>query len=169
MASWLPGKRLSLLYRGFRDGMTADDFHRLCDDKGATVTLIQSTDNYIFGGYTSMAWRSIGLGAYVADASAFLFTVVNPWGYLPTRFPVNEPEKAVWHYGGMGPRFGTGADLLLYGIAGSALSAVYGTSHSSFPRSYTDTLGKGKATFTGKCSEERSFTPKEVEVRQVMV
>ena len=48
-----------LLYRGSRDGWHASDFHKCCDNKGPTVTLIKvvTTDaKYIFGGYTDQSW-----------------------------------------------------------------------------------------------------------------
>ena len=51
-------ENISLLYRGSRDGFKASDFHRLCDNKGETLVIIKSTDNYIFGGYTSINWES---------------------------------------------------------------------------------------------------------------
>ena len=31
-------------------------FHELCDDKGATVTLITTTEGKTCGGYTSISW-----------------------------------------------------------------------------------------------------------------
>jgi hypothetical protein len=43
---------LSLLYRGSRDGFRGADFHAKCDDKGATVTIVKSTEGRIFGGYS---------------------------------------------------------------------------------------------------------------------
>ena len=48
-----------LLYRVLRDGWDASDFHRMCDGKGATVTVVKSSDGYIFGGYTDVAWDQI--------------------------------------------------------------------------------------------------------------
>ena len=41
ITEWLPGSMIGeCLYRGSRDGMTASGFHRACDGKGATLTLI---------------------------------------------------------------------------------------------------------------------------------
>ena len=160
LTGWLPGKGFTLLYRGSRDGMTAADFHRLCDGKGATVTLIRSTNGFTFGGYTSKSWASHAGGSYVADASAFLFTVVNPYSHRPTRYPTSDVFHAVYHFQNIGPRFGRGADLLLFGLPTSDLCVVHGTSHNIFPTSYIDALGRGKTTFTWQCG----FTPEEVEV-----
>ena len=39
------------------DGWAASTFHRNCDGKGPTVTIIQ-VGSYIFGGYTDVSWSS---------------------------------------------------------------------------------------------------------------
>ena len=38
------------------DGSEASVFHKKCDDKGATITLISVGDR-IFGGYSDIYWR----------------------------------------------------------------------------------------------------------------
>ncbi len=38
--------------------VVSEDFHRLCDNKGATITIIRSTSGWIFGGFTSASWTS---------------------------------------------------------------------------------------------------------------
>ena len=56
--SWLPpGASCSLLFRATTDGGTPKDFHHCCDNKGATLVVIQSRE-YICGGYTSKSWDS---------------------------------------------------------------------------------------------------------------
>ena len=37
------------------DGWAVTTFHRQCDGKGPTVTIIK-VSNYIFGGYTDVSW-----------------------------------------------------------------------------------------------------------------
>ena len=53
-----------------------------------------------------------------------------------------------------GPTFGGGHDLGLH------TSGDTGQSYTGFPHSYTDTLGRGSATFTGA----RIFTAEDYEV-----
>ncbi|CAF1605479.1 unnamed protein product [Rotaria magnacalcarata] len=48
-------QRWKLIYKGSRDGFHADAFHSRCNNKGATITIIQSNQNYIFGGYTCVS------------------------------------------------------------------------------------------------------------------
>ena len=52
-------KDIELLYRGSRDGFEARNFHDKCDNQGPTLTIIKSSDDFIFGGYTEINWDSI--------------------------------------------------------------------------------------------------------------
>ena len=45
-----------LLYRMSRDGIEYSQFHNLCDNKGATITLIKLEDGNILGNYTPLSW-----------------------------------------------------------------------------------------------------------------
>ena len=51
---WTGGKNMELLYRGTRDGMSADVFHNKCNNKGPTISLFKNEKGYIFGGYASI-------------------------------------------------------------------------------------------------------------------
>ena len=64
---------MKLLYRLSRDGSEPTDFHRLCDDKGPTITLFRSNNNRIFGGYLSKNWESSG--DWKTDNNVFLFSI----------------------------------------------------------------------------------------------
>ncbi|CDW75028.1 tldc domain-containing protein [Stylonychia lemnae] len=65
--------RKQLLYKATRDGFRAADFHRLCDNKGPTISYIISEHDQVFGGYTSVPWTSDS--KYVKDSSAFVFSL----------------------------------------------------------------------------------------------
>lgn len=43
----------TLLFRASRDGYTAADFHRLCNNKGATLLIIKTNCGKTIGGYTA--------------------------------------------------------------------------------------------------------------------
>ncbi len=46
--------KTKLLYRGSRDGWEAEDFHKMSDRKGPTVSLFKINDNQqLVGGFTS--------------------------------------------------------------------------------------------------------------------
>ena len=59
LQKWLGEKfDWNLCYRASRDGWSAHEFHRNCDNKGPTVVLVK-VNNYIFGGYTDQNWQGM--------------------------------------------------------------------------------------------------------------
>jgi len=64
-----------IIYRASVDGFSAADFHRKCDSIPNTFTLIETTNSYIFGGFTSKTWDS-EYGSET-DEDAFLISLVN--------------------------------------------------------------------------------------------
>jgi len=78
--------------------------------KGPTVTLVKTTDGYVFGGYTAVSWGN-GDGNRLTkkeDATAYLFQLSGPDGRSRQLLPVKEGEEeyAVWHKHENGPMFG---------------------------------------------------------------
>jgi hypothetical protein len=71
-----PNQQWELIYKASRDGFDANAFHSRCDNKGPTMTIILSNNNYLFGGYTAIAWTSDD--SFKNDTTAFLFTLTNP-------------------------------------------------------------------------------------------
>ena len=112
---------------------------------------MRSTTGHTFGGYASAPWHSAG--NWIDAAGCFLFLVENPHGDAPTCFECKEDGKAMFGHSVYGPIFGGGHDLHIYSSDGIS-------SHTNFPHSYTDTLGRGNATFTGA----KDFTPEDYEV-----
>lgn len=162
LKTWLPdGGKPELLYRMSRDGMSPLDFHSRCDGIASTVTLIKSSNGFVFGGYAGEAWH--GEGSYIYCSKSFIFTVTNPHGIPPTRYLVNYPECALYGEDAYGPTFG-GDDGVDYcnDIALGDSNCLSGEGYTRFS-SYTDTTGKGDNTFTGT----DTFTAAEVEVWQL--
>jgi hypothetical protein len=48
-----PQARFERIYDASTDGWDSDDFHKCCDEKKGTLTIVKTTDNYIFGGFTT--------------------------------------------------------------------------------------------------------------------
>ena len=114
---------------------------------------MRSTTGHTFGGYASAPWDSAN--AYINAAGCFLFLVENPHGDAPTCFECKDNGKAMYgnsELSAYGPIFGGGHDLYI--------SSDGRSSYTDFPSSYTDTLGRGNATFTGAYN----FTPEDYEV-----
>ncbi|CAF5107546.1 unnamed protein product [Rotaria sp. Silwood1] len=148
-----------LIYKASRDGFDAATFHLCCDNQGPTMTIIQSNNNYLFGGYTSIPWTSDG--SYKNDTTAFLFTLINPHNISPTKYVINcvHTEYAVRHHSKYGPTFGGGHDIYL--ADGSNRN---NSSYTGFPTSYFDTTGMGDITFTGAYN----FTISDIEIFKLL-
>ena len=142
-------------------GMTANDFHNKCDNKGKTICLFLNDKDNIFGGYSSIPWSNNEVDKTSNDC--FLFTLNNIYNTEPTKFSYIK-GSSVSHYSNFGPIFGSGYDLYLYNNNNN----VNNPNCSSFPYSYQDTLGKGKSIFTGDMNNNNYyFNLKEVEVFKI--
>jgi hypothetical protein len=62
-----------LLFRGSRDGWTAEIIHAKIDNQGPSITIIKTRKGKIFGGFASVPWDMSGI--YKEDNNAFLFSV----------------------------------------------------------------------------------------------
>ena len=80
---WLNNRKFKseLLFRKSRDGSKPEDFHNKCDNKGNTITIIETTKGYIFGGYTELQWDKSN--SFKKDKSTFVFSLNNKTKYLP--------------------------------------------------------------------------------------
>ena len=111
---WCGFKGIELLYRGTRDGMTNNDFHNKCDNKGPRITLIQNEKGNVFGGFASFSWTSDNKWHTANDC--FLFTLTNIHNTEPTKFPSKNKGDEVFHHKNHRPVFGRAQILLLIQI-----------------------------------------------------
>ncbi|CDW79290.1 tldc domain-containing protein [Stylonychia lemnae] len=69
----LKGK-CNLLYRASTHGFKAENFHQKCDNQGPTVSFVLSEFGQVFGGYTSLPWKTPeGLFQEYQDGEAYIF------------------------------------------------------------------------------------------------
>ncbi len=120
--------------------------------QGPTLVIVRSTTGHTFGGHAVAPWTTAGV--YTTTAGCFLFLVENPHNDAPTCFECMNTTLSTYCGPNRGPTFGGGHDLVIH-VGGDT-----GRSYTSFPHSYTDTLGRGDATFTGA----KDFTPEDYEV-----
>ena len=153
-----PQQQWQLIYQASRDGYTGKSFHQHCDGRAPTVTVIRSHNGCVFGGFTTIPWSSEHVDK--ADSSAFLFTLRNPHRIPPTAYCVRpKPNSfAVAHKPENGPTFGSaangGSDIFLHSPFNAVGCRIF------FPRTYVDTTGIGRVTFTG----DANFLCEDVEV-----
>ena len=113
MSKWIGGKKkFTLLFKASTDGCTSTAFHNKCNNKGPTVTILYNTNNSVYGGYTSVNWRSCG--NYVQDAKAFLFRLYQNGAWKPVQMTVQNTAQAIYDDASYGPTFGGGHDLLTF-------------------------------------------------------
>jgi hypothetical protein len=145
-----------LLYRGSRDGFGASNFHAKCDNQPNTLTLIETTKGFIFGGFTPIPWDSSS--GYKSDNSrkSFLCTLKNPSNISPRKFELSNASNAIWSGSGYGPIFGNGHDICLYGDF-----TINTNNYTNVGTGYVNDTGiDGRQVLTG----EYNFAVKEIEV-----
>jgi hypothetical protein len=146
----------TLLYRGSRDGFAASNFHSKCDRRSNTVTVIETTKGYVFGGFTPIAWDSSNSGRLDESHKSFLFTVKNPRGNEIRKFGMNHPSCAIYCRSSYGPIFGSNHDICVCDGCNTSTN-----NYTNLGGGYSnDTKLDGRQVFTG----ESNFTVKEIEV-----
>ena len=108
-------KKIKLLYKASRDGDSYQDFYRLCEDKGPTITIALSKKGYKFGGFTKLSWKNPNNGKdgnkFYEDNEAFIFSLNKKRKYYPK---IEDKKYAVCMWSDRGPSFGNGNDLTLH-------------------------------------------------------
>ena len=107
-------KTIKLLYKASIDGDNYNDFYRLCENKGPTITIVLTTEGLKFGGYTSISWSNPNNEGnntkYYEDKNAFIFSLDKKKKY----YPKANDKYQVCMYSDRGPSFGGGNDLSLH-------------------------------------------------------
>ncbi|CDW90777.1 UNKNOWN [Stylonychia lemnae] len=101
-------QQTQLIYKGTRDGFKATNFHSLCDNKGPNISYILSETGQVFGGYTSLSWKS-PKWEHIKDQEALIFSL--------TKNTVHKQyqsfERALEHNKGCLMIFGKGQDIII--------------------------------------------------------
>jgi len=105
---------------------SASAWHRACDDKGPTVTIVKLSNGMVLGGYQQQGVQS-GSNDYrklQAGKTVFLFNLNSG-----TRFNINSnTQYAIYYRNDYGPCFGGGHDFCI--IEGSTGKGYCNTGHS---------------------------------------
>ena len=89
----------NLLYRASRDGADANSYHKMCDGKSNTVSVVQTVKGNKFGGYTETQIESGSVG--YKDPNCFVFSLNKQKIYEN----LNKNGTVIRHYNGYGPYF----------------------------------------------------------------
>ena len=98
-----------LVYRASRDGDSAEEFHKRCDDIGPNITLIITDKNVKFGGFTVKNWsepkesetKGNSEEGKKKDKDSFCFSLTN----LKTFQYEEEKDRAIFCFENLGPAF----------------------------------------------------------------
>ena len=135
-------------------GNNSEDFHKYCDNKGPTLTLIKTTENKIFGGFTPLDWKSNGKAINDLSNQTFIFSL-----NLKKKFNmINKNAQAIYCPSNNGPNFGN-CD---FGLEKNMKSGkTYANANCNF-------LYNNNLELTGGKGETENFGTEELEVYKVI-
>lgn len=130
-----------------RDGGSCIDFHKHCDGKKNTLTIVTDSHGHIFGGFTDIPWDSPEKVEwnYSHTMKSFLFQLY-PEVIKFAQF--RHPDRTTCSYNLFGPTFGDGHDLHIScatSLHNVSSYSCMGVSYSS--RAPEESLGKSKKFF----------------------
>lgn len=133
-----------------RDGFEVKTFHHHCDKRGPTLSIVESTEGYWFGGYTGADWESVDHMLAKLGHDSFLFSLINPHALPPTKYHLQPAVNAREANAIMcNEKYG-----IMFGLTNinndMCVQMQDKEAFFFFPQSYVDTTGKGQETFTGK-------------------
>lgn len=156
--------KLTLVYRASDHGFSSEEFHRRCDDLPNTLTIINSTEGNIFGGFSDVTWDSFS--GYKESKNAFIFSLVNK-KQQPFRVNIhpNETNYAIYCSKYFGPIFGGRWTTDHDDIHISNNSNTQSGSYSNFSSSYKNLNYEfGSSEAQSILAGSFSFKVKDIEV-----
>ena len=140
--------KFELLFRKSRDGSSCKTFHKYCDNKGPTLTLVETKKGYKFGAYTPHSFQSITGYSPKSDNKTFIFSL-----NLMQKFTKIKNDSLLYFDPNFGPCFGQGgSDFYLNNNLDTGQ-----TVNSSFLTKFELTNGEGG-----------TFEVKELEIYKVI-
>jgi len=137
----------------FDDGDSFDEFHRLCDNKGKTLVLIEGKEGFIIGGYTTKNWDKSG--DWYKDDGSFLFSLTK--GKI---FPIIKGKNSILGKINLGPWFAYIGFESHYGKGNLSQGYFYYHDNNSMCfENYDEIIPNEK--------KDRLFDVKEVEIYQI--
>ena len=146
--------KLELIFRMSENGTKANDFHKYCDNKGPTLTLVKTTENKIFGGFTPLNWKSEKKGFIDYDNFTFIFSLD-----LMKKFHLLDKKKeAIYCEKDSGPCFGD-SDFCLYENMKNGVT---------FANNSCNFLHDNNLELVGEKGESAKFQTEELEIYKLI-
>jgi hypothetical protein len=152
-----PQATFQRIYDATTDGWKSDDFHRCCDGKGWTLTVAETTNDFIFGGFTTAEWESSGIRKPCPHS--FLFSVNEG-----SKYPITSGgERAISCHSWYCALFGYG-ELVIWGDSNNNTGSWCDANGDSFK--LPAAKGSNHPSINGG---EQNFQLKQFEVYKVTV
>ena len=142
-----------LLYRMSRDGDKISKFHELCDNKGPTLTLFETTDGNKGGIYTPLSW-DINANNWKDDLETFLFNLNKNQKYKKIK-----KENSIYCGGGYG--------AWIYGFGFYNIHQMRKIEHDG--TSINNYYENGAECLSNNGPNTKYFNVKEVEVYKIIL
>eukprot|EP01132_Coremiostelium_polycephalum_P008593 gene8593-10573_t len=139
-----PNQQWKLIYKATVDGFRSTTFHLKCVNKGATVSIITSSNGNVFGGYICTSW---GKQNHLYDERSFLFLLSNGTDQFikfPIKMPYYNNQNLQVSNQNLGPYFGP--DLSISNNA-NTISSSSTLGHYFSSNNYEDTILAGSKNF----------------------
>ena len=146
--------KYKLLYRGTRDGMNPSSFHQKCNSIPQTVSIVQTTKGYKFGGYAEKTWENNN-GIWIKDDKSFVFSIDHMKIYNHV-----QGKTAILHNNDYGPTF----DCCIYLIKDFSNNQNY-----TYDKNNTNKCFSGFNRDYELNDGEQYFSLTEIEVFQVVL
>lgn len=141
---------------GSEHNFLASSFHKYCDNKGQTLSVILSDKQRLFGGFTKANWDIQQHGKYSVDNEAFLIQF-NERIKLKHK---NNGNNAIYNHNTHMSTFGEGHDIFIYDQANTNNSSA-----SNLGTTYEIPQGKDNTWLAGSYN----FKVLEIEVYTVKI
>ena len=136
------------------NGTKSENFHKICNDKGPTLTLVKTTKNKIFGGFTPLNWKNEGGFIYDKSNQTFIFSLNLKKKYNM----IKQNGYGIDCYPDYGPNFGN-CDFYLK--ENMKEGATYANNNCNF-------LSNKNLELTGGKGDHEDFETEEFEVYKVI-
>ena len=137
------------------NGSKCEDFHKYCNNKGPTLTLVKTTKNQVFGGFTPLDWKNEGGEINDKSSQSFIFSL-----NLMKKFDmINKGGKAIRCLKNEGPDFGDEDFSLLQNMRKGR----------TFANKSCNYLSNNNLELTGAKGECEYFETEELEVYKVII
>jgi hypothetical protein len=101
-------KSSRLLYKASTNGWSAQNFHKICDNRGPTITIASLKDGRFIGAFSPISWGTVN-NQYINNPDAFLFDDKAKYTTNNSIFGPN--QVAIYQSESVGPTFGGGHDF----------------------------------------------------------